>query len=109
MSSANDQHNAKVDEALRLALQQTPGLHPDGQAILREDFRLQVEYPNEYVAFIDSWKTQKNGRQFVRRIIAHAKSLPPIHKAIAALSPKDQKRVVLRFASDPYPEVLDVR
>src|SRR4029077_4704048 len=96
-------------EVVQLALRETPHLPPEGVARLREDLRLQFDYADECVAFIDSWKRTPTGRQFVRRVVAHGKTWEALDEALATLPPREQAKVVRHYVSDPEPAELPVR
>lgn len=105
---SGSKHPSSWDLTLRQALAEAGDLPPEARERLREDLRLQFDYPGEYVAYLDSWKTQRQTRRLLRRVIAHSLSLKDLYEALAALSPKERANVVLHYAVDPHQQELEV-
>ncbi len=69
---------------------------------LREDFRLQFNYPSQFVAFIDRWYKQGRARRLKRTVIATAATLWEIDDLVDALPIAQQRKVKVRFFEDPH-------
>src|SRR5437867_7972942 len=78
--------NDILEEAMNLGKDRDP----EAQALLKENVRLQCIYPEQYVAYIDSWSVLGNVRSLCRRVVSHSPRLKEIHAALAQLSPADR-------------------
>ncbi len=95
-----------IDEKVEWALQFAGELTPTAREQLRADTRLQFEFPDEYVAYRDTWTRRGKKRALARKVIAHSKSLVAVHKVTRGLSPRDRKGLVVRHCPDPESNVV---
>lgn len=54
----------------------------------REDRRIEEQYPEQYVAYVDDW----SGEELVRTVLGTAHDLDAFYRLQAALSPKVRER-----------------
>jgi len=108
------QPNPKWEEALQNLVREYGHLPPQAFARLREDVRLQFEYPDQYVAYIDSWQRTGSGRQLVRKVIAHSACYADVYEQFVRLPADIRAKVELHYMIDPegpleYPrcEIVD--
>jgi hypothetical protein len=68
-----------------------------GMARRREDFALHENYPDRYVAYIDTW----TGDELHRVVLFAAKECAEFHKLLDALDPEARRRVETTHVRDP--------
>src|ERR1051325_9780530 len=68
-----------TDDALEELLASAGDLSAPARAGLREDLRLQLEYADRYVAYLDTWTGQGEEQRLVRQVVADALTLPELH------------------------------
>jgi hypothetical protein len=93
--------SARFEKLVREALEQASDLPPTAQARIREDLRLQADYPGQYVAYVDSWKARHKGRQLHREVVAHAQTLPDLHRRLSQLPAEIQAKASIDYVLDP--------
>jgi hypothetical protein len=74
---------------------------------LIEDLRLRCEYPGEYVAYVDNYKTVNKLRRLNRRLVAHSTDLAEIQRSIQRHSQRERARVTLEYV-EPLGEEFNV-
>lgn len=65
-----------------------------------EDLKLRFQYPNQYIAFIDGWRTVDGVRRLSRRVVAHSADLAELQEPIARLSQRDHSRLIIDFVHE---------
>ncbi|MCI0457677.1 MAG: hypothetical protein L0Z62_11965 [Gemmataceae bacterium] len=68
---------------------------------LREDLRLQLEYPDRYVAYLDTWSGRGEAQCLRRQVVADAHSLPELHARLAELPAEVRAKATLEYVLDP--------
>jgi hypothetical protein len=69
---------------------------------LRQDLRLERDFPNQFVAFIDQWRKSDDGtRCLVREVIDAASDKQELNNRIAELSATIQRKIQIKFVKDP--------
>jgi hypothetical protein len=92
---------AGTGEALEALLASAGDLSAAARSRLREDLRLQLEYPDRYVAYIDTWTGQGEGQCLVRQVVADAPALAELHARLAQLPAEVKARATLDYILDP--------
>jgi hypothetical protein len=84
---------AKLDRGIRALLGKGPeDYQPDQWRGLREQFRLNVLYPGQYVAYRDHYEGEGDQRRLVRReVLCAYRTLPGLHKRLAQLPEESQR------------------
>ena len=90
-----------TDDALETLLANAGDLSATARSGLRADLRLQLEYPDRYVAYLDAWTGQGEGRRLTRRVVADAPTLPELHALLARLPADVRARATLEYVLDP--------
>jgi hypothetical protein len=91
-----------LEEAVQQLLQGTPkNLPATTVARIREDARLQFDYPGETVAFIDCWKGRGRHRQLTRKVIAHAADITEFYQRFFLLPEDLRAQATVRYVTDP--------
>ena len=83
------------------AVDEARDLGPAAQAHVRANCRLQIDYPGEYVAYIDTWTGQGKNLRFRRKILAHADSMGDLHDKLAKLPPRVRSKATFEYVDDP--------
>jgi hypothetical protein len=106
-------HKSKNDEArLDKGLIRLMGMKPDSStpeewAALREEFRLQILFPGQYVAFRDHYEKQGKVERFLHReVLSHSKSLATVQRFIGRLPEEEQRGVFLDYVEAPDEHTL---
>ena len=95
MSSPND-----FDTAVQDALRYCPeNFSEDQRILLREDLRLQFDYPGQYVAYLDDWVGTNGARTLTRRVIQAGPRYPDVWEATRNHPRADE--IVYLYADDP--------
>jgi hypothetical protein len=92
---------AGIDETLEALLASAGNLSAVARASLREDLRLQLEYPDCYVAYLDTWTGEGEGRRLVHQVVADAAALAELHARLAQLPADVRARATLEYVLDP--------
>ncbi|HKI33570.1 MAG TPA: hypothetical protein VKA46_17075 [Gemmataceae bacterium] len=71
---------------------------------LRADLQLQIDYPGEYVAYIDLWEGDASRRRLARRVVAHGPSLDDIQPALIE---HRENGAAVCYADDPDDDSVD--
>ena len=74
----------------------------DPQGMLCANDRMNEEYGDGYVAYLD----ERRGMKVFRRIIAHGNDLRAINDAIDELTRKDRNRLLMHYAMKPTDGVI---
>lgn len=80
-------------------------LTPVAKDRIVENLRLQFEYPGQYVAYVDRFKTIEKVRRLCREVIATGRSSHDVQEAVRSCPPQDRTRVVVEYV-DNEPELL---
>jgi hypothetical protein len=76
----------------------------DRQALLLANDRMNVDYNNEYVAYLD----QRRGMTVMRRIVAHDKSMKRVSDAIDKLPLRERDSVIVHYAHNGAEDVVEL-
>jgi hypothetical protein len=91
-----------LEEAVRILLQGTPADLPAATvARIREDARLQFDYPGETVAYVDSWRGRGQNRRLTREVIAHAADVTEFYRRFDRLPDALRARATVRYVTAP--------
>lgn len=96
------------EQFLQHALRAAGDLSPQAQELLRNDLRLQFDFPGEYVAYRDQWKKHRKKPTLVRQVLAHGSSPLHLQNVLSTLPPQERAQIMLRYMSDPHAEELQV-
>jgi hypothetical protein len=83
MASDGEVGMSLLERLLERSLQQTGSLDPAARALLRENLRLQLHYPGQYVAYLDRRKGAPARGALTRRVLAHGRSPEEVEAAVA--------------------------
>jgi hypothetical protein len=89
--------DAAVQDALRYC---SPDISEDQRVLLREDLRLQFDYPGHYVAFLDDWVGANGARTLTRRVIHAGPNYPEVWEATKN-HPRAEE-IFCVYADDPF-------
>lgn len=96
------------DQFLQHALQAAGDLTPQARELLRNDLRLQFDFPGKYVAYRDRWKKHGKKATLIRQVLAHGPSPLHLQKVLTTLSGRERAQVMLRYVTDPQCQELQV-
>jgi hypothetical protein len=84
------------------ALAQLGVVEPEYGQPLLEDLRLQVQYPREFVAYLDEWVEQGRGkaRRLLRSVICHSQDISAVLDAVDRGGYADDPRVTTLHVKD---------
>ena len=90
---------ARLQAIYEDALRQLGNDDPELGQPLREQLRLQVEYPNEYVAFRDEWIEAGQGetRRLIRHVIGHGKDFCQVYNDARQGGQLDDPQVMILY------------
>ncbi len=83
----------RLNELFERAREQLGNLDFEACQVLREDIRLQLLYPGEYVAFVDLWKSYNETQRLVREVIIHSLSAAEISLRTRNISNVQMRKV----------------
>jgi hypothetical protein len=95
----------EFEQVCQEALQQAGDVSAAARDRVVEDLRLRFEYPGEYVAYLDSYRTINKLRRLQRRIIGHSLDLGKVQVAILSHPKRERPKIALEFA-EPLGEGL---
>ncbi len=102
LKSSSDSRNGKLELMVQRAVAWLGGKAPSfTREALREDFRLQCDYPDQFVAFVDHWRKQGRQHRLKRTVLASAPTMWEINELVDALPPAQQRKVKVEFFEDP--------
>jgi hypothetical protein len=89
----------RLEEYYQSALRQVGKIGDEFRQSIYEDLRLQVEYPNEYVAYFDEWIEEGRGkkRRLVRHVLGHGTDIVAVYKTVQEPANADKDWVLLFF------------
>lgn len=95
-----------LDKAVRLAIEDAcaanGGSIPESSRdLIREDFAIQIEFPEEFVVYIDRTGRDENGPRVERVVTHHSKDLDEAYRSLVALEAGDRERATLEFQPNP--------
>lgn len=95
----------EFEQLCRDALEQVGDASSAAKDRIIQDLRLRFEYPGQYVAYLDSYKTVNKLRRLQRRLIAHSADLGQIQAAIQSFRERERPNIALEYA-EPLGEEL---
>jgi hypothetical protein len=97
-----------LEEAVQNLLRGAPADLPAATvARIREDTRLQFDYPGETVAYVDTWKGRGQHRRLTREVVAHAADVAAFYQRFDRLSEDLRARATVCYVTDPDQLVAD--
>ncbi len=90
--------SVEFEQLCQDALQQVGDMSAAARDRVIEDLRLRFEYPGQYVAFLDSYRTVDKLRRLRRRIIGHNLDLEKVQAAILRYPKQQRPKIALEFA-----------
>jgi hypothetical protein len=98
-----DELDAAVERQLRSIATRSPIERERG----REQIRLRLKFPSEYVAYLDLWQTLGGEPRLERDVIAHSATFSAVDQAVTqwrTQNPQlDEKQVRIEFVDDGVP------
>lgn len=98
---AMSRRSAGFKRVLRQALKEAGDLPVAARERIRADFQLQIDFPGQYVGYIDTWPMHNHVRHFSRQIVAHAPSLADLEIQLAELAPRLRSIVYIDYIIEP--------
>jgi hypothetical protein len=94
------------EEAYRQLLASFPApLTVEEKERIREDLRLQYNYPGEYVVCLDTWEGDGPDRRLVRQVVDHKPCLDDLDSTLTEHRDQD---VSLRYADAPFDTSIEI-
>lgn len=76
--------SANYEAAIRSLGRLFPGaMDPEWLERTKANYKMQYEYPDLYVAYLDHWADGPSGRMLSREVLAHGRSYPETWQAVA--------------------------
>lgn len=85
------------DEIRDQALEDAGEISEGARLLLIEDLRLRFQFPDEHVAYIDTWKIVGKKRQLMRRVLAHSPDVWGIKDAIDSCTEAEWRNTTVTF------------
>ena len=90
------------DEALALTLGALPKKHTAAvEAHVRANLRLQFDYQDQYVAYVDHLKGKGKNAVFSRQILTHARSLVQMYQQLHSIPEEERAGAIIHYVDDP--------
>ena len=99
--------SVEFDQLCHEALRQAGDVSSAVRDRVIADLRLRFEFPGQYVAYLDSYRTVNRLRRLQRRIIGHSTDLGQVQAAILRHPKRERAEIALEFA-EPLGEALSV-
>jgi hypothetical protein len=92
----------RLQRLYQRALEQLGSVDDEFRQRLYEDLRLQVEYPNEYVAYADQWVEPGRGqpRRLDRQVLAHGSDMEQVLQAVRQQGNADDQPWLMDYFRD---------
>lgn len=93
---------ALVEEVVAEGLRLVGDRSPEEQALFAENIRVQCQYTNEYVVYIDTWDDTQKPARLTRKILGHSTDSLEMSKLIKTLDPELRKEIIFDYQDDPF-------
>lgn len=101
-----NRHVPDLDKAVRLAISDACAANAGGipelsRELIREDLVIQLQFPEEFVVYVDHAEPNEAGTRMRREVKHHSRDLDAAYASLVSLAPGEQERATLEYQPDP--------